>query len=271
MVPARRTPKTLNMSNGADYMSDVQRAEIAPREIRPLADHLDDSIEDVSVGVSALLAKIVRQSLRSGIQKLDEGLEDNVRRKIDVDLERRAPDLDAAARESARTEVGEQVDGLRKQAKESGAKIVATIEGLDHALREERHTRSAVQDETDKHLRSLRDEVTTGFADAQKRGEELERLLAAKLQSAAQSLQGALERLGAASAEQLNELRNTLDQQRKTVAAHEKSIKDLRATLASLPQRTTALEEKVFRPGFFGRLFGRKGPTPPQLPSPDDE
>jgi len=252
------------MSNGADYMSDVQRAEIAPREIRPLADHLDDSIEDVSVGVSALLAKIVRQSLRSGIQKLDEGLEDNVRRKIDVDLERRAPELDAAARESARTEVGEQVDGLRKQAKESGAKIVATIEGLDHALREERHTRSAVQDETDKHLRSLRDEVTTGFADAQKRGEELERLLAAKLQSAAQSLQGALERLGAASAEQLNELR-------ATIGAHEKTIKDLRATLAPLTQRTTALEEKVFRPGFFGRLFGRKGRTPPQLPPPDDE
>jgi anaerobic selenocysteine-containing dehydrogenase len=59
-------------------MSDVQRAEIASRELRPLTDHLDDSIEDVSVGVSALLAKIVRQSLRSGIQKLDEGLEENV-------------------------------------------------------------------------------------------------------------------------------------------------------------------------------------------------
>jgi chromosome segregation ATPase len=246
------------MSNGPERMSDVQRAEIAPREIRPLIDHLDDSIEDVSVGVSALLAKIVRQSLRSGIQKLDEGLQG-------------APELDSAARESARTEVGEQVDSLRKQAKESGAKIVATIESLDHSLREEKNTRIALQEETDNHFQSLRDELTHGFTAVQKRGEELERLLAAKLQSAAQSLQGALERLGAASAEQLNDLRATIDRQRGTIAAHEKTIGELRSSLAGLPDRTAALEEKVFKPGFFGRLFGRKGSTPPKLPPPEDE
>jgi hypothetical protein len=245
-------------------MSDVQRVEIASRELRPLAEHLDDSIEDVSVGVSALLAKIVRQSLRSGIQKLDEGLEENVRHKIDVDLSQRAPELEAAARESARAEVGEQVESLRKQAKESGAKIVATIESLDHALREERHTRGALQDETDDHLRRLRDEMTEGFSAVQKRGEELERILAAKLQSAAQSLQGALERLGAASAEQLNQLR-------ATIAAHEKTIGELRSSVSSMHGRTGALEEKVFKPGFFGRLFGRKGKTPPQLPAPDED
>jgi type I site-specific restriction endonuclease len=262
-------------------MSDVQRAEIAPRELRPLAEHLDDSIEDVSVGVSALLAKIVRQSLRTGIQKLDEGLEENVRHKIEVDLDRRAPELDAAARESARAEVGEQVDSLRKQAKESGAKIVATIESLDHGLREERDTRIRLQEETDEQLRLMRDELSEGFAASQKRGEELERLLAAKLQSAAQSLQGALERLGAASAEQMKELRATvdrqkavLDKQQSSLAAHEKAIGALRSTLdgfAEVAERTAALEEKVFKPGFFGRLFGRKGPTnAPRLPPPEE-
>ena len=255
-------------------MSDVQRAEIASRELRPLTDHLDDSIEDVSVGVSALLAKIVRQSLRSGIQKLDEGLEENVRRKIDDDLGRRAPDLDAAARESARTEVGEQVDSLRKQAKESGAKIVATMETLDHALREERHTRAAIQNENDSQFRRLREELDAGLSEAQKRGEELERMLAAKLTSAAQSLQGALERLGAASAEQMNELRATIDRQAATIAAQNATIDELQSTLGSYsshPDRVAALEEKVFKPGFFGRLFGRKGPTNvPKLPHADE-
>ena len=251
-------------------MSDVQRAEIASRELRPLTDHLDDSIEDVSVGVSALLAKIVRQSLRSGIQKLDEGLEENVRRKIEDDLGRRGPELDAAARESARTEVGEQVDSLRKQAKESGAKIVATMETLDHALREERHTRAAIQNENDSQFRRLREELDAGLSEAQKRGEELERMLAAKLTSAAQSLQGALERLGAASAEQMNELRATIDRQKAIIASHEKTIDELQSTLGSYathPDRVAALEEKVFKPGFFGRLFGRKGPTNvPKIP-----
>lgn len=255
-------------------MSDVQRAEIASRELRPLAEHLDDSIEDVSVGVSALLAKIVRQSLRSGIQKLDEGLEENVRRKIDDDLGRRGPELELAARESARTEVGEQVDSLRKQAKESGAKIVATIESLDHALREERDKRMAFQNENDEHLHAIREEVNNGFEAVQKRGEELERILAAKLSSAAQSLQGALERLGAASAEQMNELRAHIDRQKSTIVAHEKTIQELRSTLASHathPDRVAALEEKVFRPGFFGRLFGRKGPSSsPKLPHQED-
>jgi hypothetical protein len=255
-------------------MSDVHLAEISSRELRPLTDHLDDSIEDVSVGVSALLAKIVRQSLRSGIQKLDEGLEENVRRKIEDDLGRRGPELDAAARESARTEVHEQVDSLRKQAKESGAKIVATMETLDHALREERHTRAAVQSENDAHFHRLREELDAGISAARARGEELERMLAAKLTSAAQSLQGALERLGAASTEQLNELRAINDRQKATISAHEKSIEQLRSTLnvhATHPDRVAALEEKVFKPGFFGRLFGRKGPTnAPRLPAPKE-
>ena len=248
-------------------MSDVQRAEIASREIRPLADHLDDSIEDVSVGVSALLAKIVRQSLRSGIQKLDEGLEDNVRRKIDVDLDQRGPELEKVARESARSEVSEQVETLRKQAKESGAKIVATIESLDLAVREERKTRSTVQDETDLHIQRLRDELGEAAAAARQRGDELERSLVSKLQSAAQAMQTALDKLKSDSNERVSELQRTIDQQRST-------IKELRSVCNHVPamaDRIAALDDKVFRPGFFGRLFGKKAPpTPPRLPPPTE-
>lgn len=257
-------------------MSDVPRGEIqSSRELRPLAEHLDDSIEDVSVGVSALLAKIVRQSLRSGIQKLDEGLEDNVRRKIDVDLEQRGPELDAAARESAKSEVTEQVETLRKQAKESGSKIVATIENLDMAVREERKTRSTLQDETDGQIQRLRDELGSAAAAAQKRGEDLERALAAKLQSAAQALQGALEKVRAESNDRVAELQKTIEQQRTAIEQQRATIKELRTRCDLIPEmsdRTTALEEKVFKPGFFGRLFGKKGGPPgtPQLPPPTE-
>jgi len=99
-------------------------------------------------------------------------------------------------------------------------------------------------------------------------------MLAAKLTSAAQSLQGALERLGAASSDQMNELRSILERQKSTIIAHEKTIEQLRSTLgahATHPDRVAALEEKVFKPGFFGRLFGRKGPTnAPCLPSSEE-
>jgi len=248
-------------------MSDVQRGEIASRELRPLADHLDDSIEDVSVGVSALLAKIVRQSLRSGIQKLDEGLEDNVRRKIEIDLEQRGPELDNAARESARAEVGEQVESLRKQAKESGAKIVATIESLDFAVREERNTRATLQEETDGQIRRLRDELSEAATAAQKRGDDLERALVSKLQSAAQSLQGTVEKLRAESNERVAELQRTIEHQRSTI----KELRNFCEHIPGIADRTAALEEKVFKPGFFGRLFGKKGPTtPPRLPPPTE-
>jgi hypothetical protein len=212
-------------------VSEYQRGELTT-DLRSLTERLDGPIEDVSVGVSELLTKIVRQSIKTGIQKLDEGLEESVRSKIDEDIQRRGPEIESAARAAAQSEVGEQVGRLRDSAKKSGERIMARIEGIEELWRIERETRHSLQTETDelinRHSESL---------DSLKRNAE--RALG-KLNAELEHQQGIIHK----QAETISQLQMKVDEAMK------------------LSARLRQVEEKVFAPGFFGRLFGKKSKIP---------
>ena len=268
-------------------MSETPQTEaLSMREYRSLTDRLDGPIEDVSIGVSALLSKIIRQSIRQGIQKLDEGLGENVREKIDEDLRRRGPQLEESARETARAELNEHLEKLRRQAKESGARIAAQIDSLDEAIRTERENRQRVQTETDEILRKLHDALSAARSESdtriqQTRGELVQHLEKARgelqdlrthgektLADASKRLEGHVETKAAAHAAELKaahdrlvamqrtgeEQRRVIELQQQALADMDRVLKQLRSDHDAHAPRVEALEAKVFKPGFFGRI-----------------
>jgi len=266
----------------SDSMSEPEIVDsFTPREYRPLSERLDGPIEDVSIGVSALLAKIVRQSLRNGIQKLDEGLEVNVRDKIEDDLRRRGPILEEAARTVARTEMQDRMETLTRQARESGAKMQAQIESLVENLKNERETRHGLQAETDAYLRQIRTDLAGNRseweAELRTARESLNQLLEktradlASLKNHSDRetaaigtrLDGALAKLESGVGAQLQTLARAAESQKQIIALQQQAIADLeaktkmfRGAIDAAGPRIAALEEKVFRPGFFSRIFG---------------
>lgn len=104
---------------------------------KPLADRMAEPIEEAASGISMLLGAIVRKSLRSGLDKLDAGLESTVDAKVDESIRERTPELEDAVRTTARGEVLQQLEDFRKAAKETGTQFWNRIEKLQEELERE--------------------------------------------------------------------------------------------------------------------------------------
>lgn len=104
---------------------------------KPLADRMAEPIEEAASGISMLLGAIVRKSLRSGLDKLDAGLESTVDAKVDESIRERTPELEDAVRTTARGEVLQQLEDFRKAAKETGTQFWKRIEKLQEELERE--------------------------------------------------------------------------------------------------------------------------------------
>ena len=148
------------------------------RDPRGLPERLDGPIEDISIGVSAMLGKFVRQALRGGVQKMDEEMSDSVRAKIDDDLRERGPQLAEEARATAQGVVEEQLQKLLRQARETAERVTARLDALeqqtiadrsDHQalveeLEQNRNRQAALDAEQTAALSRMRDETLAEFA-----------------------------------------------------------------------------------------------------------
>lgn len=96
----------------------------------PLVEKMDAELGEASTGIGSILTEFVRRTLRTGIQKVDEELQDRVDEKVGASVNEHMPAIEDAAREVA----GKRVEGLETELK-------STVTRIDHDIEEtERRT-----------------------------------------------------------------------------------------------------------------------------------
>ena len=200
---------------------------------RSLVDRMSEPIEEASIGVSALLSSMIRKSLRTGLEKIDEGLESAVAEKIDIDLRTRGPELEEVAKNAAREETSDQIDQLRESARNTATLVRKRLDALEEKIQAETDRRESSFVNT----QQTHDELST----------ELQRVWE-ECQSQFNAIQTALKQQRQVD----DELRQELQRQHAQMEKWAGQIKNWQEQAKGEWQ---ALKDHVHRPGFFTRLW----------------
>lgn len=106
----------------------------------PLVDRLDPAIGEATSGVGALLTELVRRTLRSGVQKIDEEMHDFVEEKIDASVAERLPIIEdraiKVAEETAQTTAFKECETLETKTRSETQRLATEIEAAEQRAQE---------------------------------------------------------------------------------------------------------------------------------------
>lgn len=101
----------------------------------PLVDRLDPAIGEATSGVGALLTELVRRTLRSGVQKIDEEMHDFVEEKIDLSVAERMPVIEdraiKIAEETAQVTAYKECETLESKTRSEQERLASEIQAAE--------------------------------------------------------------------------------------------------------------------------------------------
>lgn len=251
-----------------------------------LADRLDPAISDATTGMSMLLTDLVRRSLRSGVQRIDEELQSLVVDKVERALAERTPAIEQqavdvaenAARIAATEVVVDEVRALEARTTERAEALLNQLAGVEtasiaHSERKAAELTARI-DEAERRVNetnraALKDRLEALLQESQGTTEGLREEIRAlterweKSVQAAQATHGNLrDQLKSVEAVLVARLdKHAVERQQADAGLRddiERKLAAVRNDNQRLIQRLEALEQPRGMKAVFGKLFGSK-------------
>jgi len=228
-----------------------------------LAERMDPAIGEASSGIGVLLSELVRRTLRGGVSKIEEEMDDFVNEKVDLTVADRMPKIEEAAatkaEERARDVAGQCVVDTEKRLNDE---ITQTSQKLTTQIGESgKQAETKAQEIITERIGSLRQQAEKTYESITGAIEELKRMssqLNVKIideQRLREDDLGRLQRLISQSEEHAKTNQHQLQKQLQT---QEQELVYLRQINQSLEERLTELERPRGMKAMFGKMFGKK-------------
>jgi len=270
---------------------------LSPRTSGPartsLAERLDPALGEASAGIGVLLTELMRRTLRGGVSKIEEEIDDLVDEKVGMNVAKRMPEFEQAAtrtaEEKARTVAGEAVEGVRQEANASAERLTKQIDDTrSHAEQSIQSTAeqltSNITESESRAEEKARNLVSDHIADLAKKSQKTYQAVQDKLgtldehtlalerqlkdeeqarQAALQQLESALQQQSTASRQQLDDMRRQLTDE---LDERDRRITRLMEVNQQLADRLAELERPKGMKAVWNKVFGRKPKeAPPAL------
>lgn len=213
-----------------------------------LVERLDPALGEASSGIGVLLSELVRRTLRGGISKIEEEMQDFVDEKVDLTVADRMPAFEEAATRTAehkaRTVADEAVEGVRSEAREAAERLTGEI--------------GQTRDQAFQQLQESSEKLSGEIAQTEERAKNVSDQLSDITQKSQKSYQAVRDELDKLNSN-LAEVRGQLQEQMN------RHMVQLDARNAQLEARIAELEKpRGLRAlwAWFGSLFGGKSKKP---------
>lgn len=229
------------MDSKSDTMSN-QQSQV--RSV-PLVERMDKELGEATSGIGTILAEFVRRTLRTGIQKVDEELQDRVDEKVDASITGHMPVIEETAREVA----GQRVEVLETEFQSTVQRIDSDIEQTER--RTDENARRVIEEQLESlktRSKSTADELRDAVGKVQQLLEDERQRREAAEQNLTNALQQGLQKAGTLMQQQSEALQQKLQQQ----------IILQREQLDRAEARIAELEKPRGLAKLFGKLGGKK-------------
>lgn len=269
------------------------RAATATRD--SLVERLDPALGEASSGIGVLLSELVRRTLRGGIAKIEEEMEDFVGEKVDLTVADRMPEFQDAATKTASERAGlianqavhqirEETDGRAKQLTDELANVREhTEESIQRASADAIAAVKDVQTET----RETSDRLSSDIAQTGQQAEARARQMLAehdtrlsgrwdsqladlkkRSQSTYADVQAKLGDLQEKSSALLEKLNSEVQARQSEMQRLQTTLERVAARNSELEARLAQLEQPRGLRKVLGSLFKKK---PKALPAPEHQ